>query len=328
MPNANEVLLHRLWVRVRQPFLIPESICSHGDWEIYDMHMGGCRKCGIMHLCQHDTCPLSLNYEGQSICNITGLCTKMLSFSDLEFVQPLYETSSEYQTRSKKGHRVSRKKRFKYIALNRPPASERRATEWLEIDDVVASHVNEVLCSEQWTSSSQMEYERYIYKWSSSSTKVLRDFKRSNPGLLPIIPDMYTTTLSTMGSTRIPSSMCLEDRQIVAQWCSQNIRHHLMMLQCNFPDIVQANRTKGMVVGLMYLMRGGIIVKGIVVLPRLDILHSILPLETHLLHIFGIKGKVITETENLVKQVLKSLSPNELVVYGTPQNHNPLSSHN
>jgi hypothetical protein len=61
------------------------------------------------------------------------------------------------------------------------------------------------------------------------------------------------------------------------------------------------------------------------VLPRLHILHNTLPLETHLSHVFSIRGKVITETENMVKQVLKSLSPSELVVYGTPQNTNPLS---
>jgi hypothetical protein len=60
------------------------------------------------------------------------------------------------------------------------------------------------------------------------------------------------------------------------------------------------------------------------VLPRLRALHSILPLETHLFHMFGMKGKVITETENTVKQVLKNLSINELVMYGSAQNRNPL----
>jgi RNase P/RNase MRP subunit p29 len=61
-----------------------------------------------------------------------------------------------------------------------------------------------------------------------------------------------------------------------------------------------------------------------VVLPKLQMLHATLPLETHLPSMFGMKGKVITETENTIKQVLKNLSINELVVYGTPQNRNPL----
>jgi len=97
------------------------------------------------------------------------------------------------------------------------------------------------------------------------------------------------------------------------------------MLQTNFPDILQQSRLRGTVIGLMYLMRHGIIVKGVVVLPRLHMLHNTLPLETHL-HFFGMKAKVITETENTVKQVLKHLSIQELAVYGTPQTRNPLSA--
>jgi hypothetical protein len=70
-------------------------------------------------------------------------------------------------------------------------------------------------------------------------------------------------------------------------------------------------------------MRHGIIVKDIVVLPRLKTLHDALPLETHLFHVFKIKGRVITETENTIKQVLKNLSITELLMYGSACNKNP-----
>lgn len=156
------------------------------------------------------------------------------------------------------------------------------------------------------------------------TVQVLRDFKRHTPGFLPIIPDMFNRTLVAMGNTRVPSRTSLPDRQILANWCTENIRHHLMMLHTIFPEIVQQSRLQGTVIGLMYLMRFGIIVKDIVVLPRLPTLHNTLPLETHLIQMFGMKGKVITETENTVKQVLKNLSINELVMYGSAQNRNPL----
>ena len=135
---------------------------------------------------------------------------------------------------------------------------------------------------------------------------------------------MFSKTIVAMGNTRVPSHAILEDRQVLATWCAENIRHHLMMLHVIFPEIVQQSRLRGTVIGLMYLMRYGIIVKDIVVLPRLTALHNTLPLETHLFHMFGMKGKVITETENTVKQVLKNLSINELVMYGSAQNRNPL----
>jgi hypothetical protein len=158
----------------------------------------------------------------------------------------------------------------------------------------------------------------------SSTIQVLRDFKKTHPGFLPTIPDMLSKTTATMCNTRVPSDASLEDRQILATWCAENIRHHLMMLQTIFPEILQPSRLRGTVIGLMYLMRYGIIVKDVVVLPKLPILHNTLPLETHLPHLFGMKGKVITETENTVKQVLKNLSINDLLMYGSAQNRNTL----
>jgi hypothetical protein len=313
-------------MKVRQPFVVPQSICSHGDWENYDMHMAGCSKCGTMHLCLHATCSHYTNVEGHSICHITGLCTKMLNFSELEYVdtiQPL--TVPQQHARVARTVRLSRKKRFRNIAVSRAPVVSVHPEDTQDvIHDVVHSCVHNILCSDQWVASNDIEYKRYTCKWSSSLTKVLRDFKKNTPGVLPTIPDIYSKTVASMGNTRVPLEGCLEDRSVLASWCTEKIRHHLMILQCNFPEIIQPSRMRGTVVGLMYLMRCGIIVKGIVVLPRLDILHDILPLETHLPHMFGIKGKVITETENTVKQVLKNMSVNELVIYGMPQGNTAL----
>jgi hypothetical protein len=167
-----------------------------------------------MHICSHDTCPTSLNYEGQSICNITGVCTKMLSFSDLEFVNTVCTPTSSTATRCKKVLRLSRKKRFKYIAMHRPTLTEKKIKELDGIDDTVNAFVRGMLCSDQWKKSNQMEHERYAFKWSAASTKVLREFKRDNPGLLPIIPDMYNRTMATMGNTRTPPDIPLEDRKV------------------------------------------------------------------------------------------------------------------
>jgi hypothetical protein len=63
-------------------------------------------------------------------------------------------------------------------------------------------------------------------------------------------------------------------------------------------------------------MRNGIVMHGIVVLPRLDGLNAVLPIESHLQSIFLIKGKCITETENIVKIVLRAVPRNELMNEG------------
>jgi hypothetical protein len=284
------------------------------------MHLAGCRACGAMHLCNNETCFTSRNSEGHNICHITGLCTKMLNFSDLEYIDTIQDMKIDRNPVNVRKVRASRKKRFRNITLCAHQKEPVRCKPDEKIYDMINMFVWEILCSEQWVRSTTLEYVRYKSKWVNSVIKVLREFKRKCPGQLPIIPDMYSGTIHMMCNTRVPPNVCIEDREILATWCSDNIRHHLMMLAGNFPDIIHASRLRGTVVGLMYLMRCGIIVRGIVVLPRLAILNTILPLETHLPHIFKIKGKVITETENTVKHVLKSFSVNELVVYGMPQN--------
>jgi hypothetical protein len=130
------------------------------------------QSCGRMHICSHDTCHTSLNHEGHSICNITGLCTKMLSFSNLEFVNTVCERPTATQSRCKKALRLSRKKRFKYIAMNRPHLTDKKSKDLVGIDDIVNTFVREMLCSEQWEHSNRVEHERYASKWSAASTKV------------------------------------------------------------------------------------------------------------------------------------------------------------
>jgi RNase P/RNase MRP subunit p29 len=55
---------------------------------------------------------------------------------------------------------------------------------------------------------------------------------------------------------------------------------------------------------------------GVVVLPKLHRLREILPIESHLQTIFGVKGKCITETENTVKAVMRSVDRESLKGFG------------
>lgn len=55
-------------------------------WEVYDVNLAGCTICGSMHVCRDGVCLVEKNEEGHDICTITGMCVKMLSFSNEEFV--------------------------------------------------------------------------------------------------------------------------------------------------------------------------------------------------------------------------------------------------
>ena len=64
------------------------------------------------------------------------------------------------------------------------------------------------------------------------------------------------------------------------------------------------------------MLRHGIIVHELVVLPRLPVLERILPLESHLDLFFGVKAKCITETENVVKIIFRSVTKQQLLDAG------------
>lgn len=101
--------------------------------------------------------------------------------------------------------------------------------------------------------------------------------------------------------------------------------------------VITENKLQSATIGLLYLMRNGIVVHELVVLPRLQasffsfllcrnlffskcvgmqVLEQILPLENHLSVLFGVRAKCITETENVVKIILRNISKQQLVNAG------------
>jgi hypothetical protein len=64
---------------------------------------------------------------------------------------------------------------------------------------------------------------------------------------------------------------------------------------------------KALVIGLLYLLRSGLVHKNITVLPRHRLLNFVLPPE-NFISMFDVKSKIITETENIIKCYLRTLS--------------------
>ena len=103
--TEHEAMLHKIWTALRHPFVLPRSVCSHEfqvggvgghaqAWEVYDVNLAGCRLCGTMHLCKDGFCSVEKSAEGHNICLVTGMCVKMLSFSNEEFVDTACVRSS------------------------------------------------------------------------------------------------------------------------------------------------------------------------------------------------------------------------------------------
>ena len=72
------------------------------------------------------------------------------------------------------------------------------------------------------------------------------------------------------------------------------------------------NELTHIIVGMLYLMRSGIMFENLIILPKLNKLQYILPPENALNSVFDIRAKYLTETENRIKFCLRSTSKHKL----------------
>lgn len=549
--SKDELTYHSVWERLRRPgFVIPPSICNHTPiaaagvptasfagslmatattWEVYDMNMAGCTLCGALHLCRDGSCPVEKNEEGYDICTVTGMCVKMLSFSNEEFLdtvcisselsssshslgvvawdeedgdsevrygsrdarndagyhasscrmdgddscvgtplephgqQVVRKRSSAQQhsgpgcsgramhpsakraclgfhcgsdahiecSRQQHGHSsssgstsspkvpvlsraeqqqrqhlmmlrqkmegssrcsVNKKNRYRswvyhrvmhhrnhpyhqhhhhtchsharhlsgqvlaspmpavpgcvpapsYAAAANPPRNS-TMDDAGRVEALIQMCVWDVLCSAKWKRSMQLEEAKMISKKKSLFLKCIKILKlrgeKESMGLAPCasdggrqktpqcaagtsnvlvsVPEAACMVACMMGSVRQPRvNASQEERDAVCTWCVDAIYRHICLVNSMCKGVVTEAKLRTTVVGLLYMIRQGIIVHELVVLPRLQCLETLLPLENHLEPFFGVKAKCITETENVVKIILRSVTKQQLIDAG------------
>lgn len=351
--------IHSIWKAIREPFIIPQSICQHKGsatmWEVYDFNVAGCKMCGMLHLCvQGGTCPLEKNSEGHDICTITGFCTKMLNFSDKEYLCNVHFSSSSRHcaseeaedtiqeeeeeeeeeptlksVQSKSGKRkalqpipsssssssnVNKKNRYRSwvhqkIQMNlHLPGGSAAATSAGRRDHHASSsadsircmidkYIWDVLCSSSWIRSMKMEEQKLDAKKKSLLLKAFKQLKsaRKNDSDMISIPE--AVCMVACGTCSM-SSRCsffqdpedkalLATRERICHWCCDAIHKHLCLMNSVCEGIITEGRLQNVTIGLLYLLRTGIVVHDMVVLPRLPILDTMLPLVSAVLPILN-----------------------------------------
>lgn len=312
--------LHVVWKRIRGRFLLPEKICDHSSaWEIYDADLAGCKQCGCQHVCSEESCTTELNEQGHSICTLTGVCVRDLNFSQLEYVDTAV-SSLEGSSRLECGGTAESHEwqplvgsYVRQVNLLSPPSNT--FVETLLYNDA-AEYLGQILCTHLWQQSMDMEDAKLDDKKHACMWKTLKDMKSANPLVLPIIPDAVARTASMVGNYRISQRASEQERSSIAAWCTSSIFKHICLLNRVSPGTVSYCKLRSCTVGLLYLMRQGIVTQGVIVLPRLRKLKVILPIENHLQSVFGIRGKCITETENTVKMAMKHVGRDSLKFFG------------
>jgi hypothetical protein len=289
--------LHSVWKQVRGPFLVPEicHTCGTDDWENFDVDKAGCTKCGRLHACVLQNCHAE-ETRSHFVCPITGFVTKKAVFQNTIVIDRSQEV------------------------MNALP--HRR---WVCKDQVECIFRN-LTRSDTWNKCMCKESRRINMKMSNMFQRVAKEWKAD--GKQPNIVNMFTEVRNRMGYIRIPvMNLDNKDYNYIMGVCVDHIIQFTHTFRKQLSALVPMAKIHSLIIGLIYMLRQGIvIVNSLVILPQIPILRQILPMETCLKTYFQIPCKIITETENLVKNMLKKIKRQSLMEIVNTQYHSAVSN--
>lgn len=297
---------HVIWRRVWWPFVLPQALCAHkNSWVVYDVGCAGCSTCGHAHLCGLDNCESVQNTDGEEICCITGTWLGKLNLCNNEFVDSVYTPSLSSSNLNALGEGP----------LGTGGNPHQPSIESFEYQ--IQATPLQLMCSPGWESCRANEIIRYAGKACDVLARDLRFYKEmvaKNKAPMPSIAEVLARSVVTISSFEQPVIVPEDQRKKICTECSAVIRRHIhCMAKMKSQLLSTPQKAKGVIVGLLYLMRQGIVHRGLVILPKMESLTHLLPMEIYLESIFGTKSKVVTETENEVKRLIRCMGMQDLV---------------
>jgi len=278
----------QLWKSLAEPFRVPPSIhrCKLGDWELIDWDVAGCTVCGKIHECKDAIkCPL-VTYEGRHVCHITGFFTRRNVFADDEYVDTVANVTCAH-------------------------VPTVRSIDHGQIE----AWVEAVLCSEDARAAVSQEIAKRAQRCKAVFVKFAKQAKAQR-GPVNLI-ELCTLTAQAMANIRSPVLLDPYEAKCLASACVERIdffcRAFLDTLRCTPPSL----KLHGFVVGLLYLMRNGLVLCGNVeIVPRLEELSLSLPSENHIKVVFKMSTKIMTEVENFIKITVRTFPREKITSMG------------
>ena len=270
-----------LWRSVRGPFRYPPGGGHAHEWERFDCDKAGCLRCGADHVCRNNhvdcaSCPIQEMPNGTRCCTITGLIVAEVNVSKAEFCPALPG-----------------------------PAAAGASQHRYDYQDILGI-VEWLLMSKNYASSRERELERLLAKCKACMIRVLKRLKQERPterpNLIHVISLMLAEEKCTRAFahvhhiTRLPG-MCKRAAAAVVAVFQE--------LHKQSPHKTCYTKFRNLVIGILYMMSTGLVVQGREIMPCWPELRVVLPQENHLSKYWDISSKVICETENEVKLILR-----------------------
>ena len=247
---------------LRIPFCMPERclgahVC---EWERIDVDKSGCRLCSHVHVCGYGTCTTVTETCDSLVCEISGLCVRTSNISETGFSDEVisYGSKTVYSGDAR------------------------------DIYDDIEVHVTEMLLSD--TAREVVVLER-----AHHTTKIGHAVQRasSRADALSVV-DAIEHALRTTAERKRYDEFDTAARSRVAAVCSQQLRSAIPICSKHLNLSVRRSDMRVVVFGLLYLMRSGVTIHDICVLPCIQELTQMLPNESNLLKYFAFRSKHIT----------------------------------
>jgi hypothetical protein len=268
---------HSIWTLVRKPFPLPTWAIHKHIWENFDTDQAGCLLCGHHHTCDANTCDVIQCEDGSNVCQVTGYCIPCIQVSCKEYS----DCTTTHMTQTDHSH------------------EERQ-----RLFELIQTYVLQILGSDMVRANLFNEQRSSQARKAHTMQRICRNMKQECDF------DVFKCTARLAYQTRhVREPLILTEKNIlkIAERCSSAIILLVNALEL-FPKNAKDTKLFPNIVGLLYVMRQGITSNNTALLSRVQILNHILPQENYIKHIFNVRSRVITETENMVKMAMRKLS--------------------
>lgn len=262
-----ECILH-LWQQLRAPFVLPPSDrCHTCEWEKIDIDVLGCMLCSRVHVCDYATCTHTIETGDGLVCEFSGVVIHTKKFVVTEFMDTICITGVDI------------------VDLQQTTASD------------VSQIVTTLLCSSRHTGIKRTTLAGMLTRCCHNSDKSFRN----TDNMMSVCLDLLK------GFSKAPhvfTYVCTEHRKRLVQTAVEHCCRIFHILAKHGMSI-RSTEVQRLAVGILYLMRCGVAMDGIEILPSIRQLSNILPPEATLLNAYGVHPKYITEMENRLKFCLR-----------------------
>jgi hypothetical protein len=304
-----------IWRQIRSPFLLPVGGCGTCvEWEAIEYGKQGCLRCGLFHICCITTCP-TVEIENNSVCTVTGSVVRSITYDLSEYLT----TGTHEINEIKKGARLvggaaSGTGQPRNTKIQSNPINKKYT-----VSRCINYHQRvclQVLCSSITKRCNEKEQLKLSNRLRWSMMKHVRSFKLAHGNKSPNCIVLISKIAADIENYRLPVTNNTDSiRKQLAYLCATDIfKFTCSMVQSNALFTMNLDPMT-MVIGLLYLLRSGLVHKNMTVLPRHRLLSYLLPPENYV-SMFGVKSKIITEAENIIKCHLRTLSDTDIKEIG------------